>query len=118
MKTFEPTQMQCAQGDVLFTRIPELPKGAAFKEAKREGGLLVVAHSETGHHHGFYEPSAKLFEVPNDPFTCYLQLGGDCQLTHLRPHDTHEAILFGGGGFFEVRRQREYTPEGYRMVMD
>ncbi len=117
MKRFDLHQSQCAQGDVLFTRIAELPN-AELREVKREAGLLVVAHSETGHHHGFAEPSAKLFEVPNDPFTCYLQLTGDSVLTHLRPHDTHEAILFGGGGIFEVRRQREYTPSGFRMVQD
>lgn len=117
MITFTKDQKQCAQGDVLFTRVDRIPEG--LKEVAREhSGLLVVAHSETQHHHGFYEPSAKLFEVPGDPFTCYLQLAGDCQLQHLRPHDTHEAILFGGGGFFEVRRQREYQPSGFRMVQD
>lgn len=115
MKKFDEKTRQVAQGDVLFTRVSELPSG--LNEVKRAGGLLVVAHSETGHHHGFSSVDARMFEVPNDPFTCYLQLSGPCELQHLRPHDTHEPILFGAG-VFQVRRQREYTPEGYRMVID
>lgn len=115
MKVFSESMKQAAQGDVLFTRVDAMPGG--LTEAKREGGLLVVAHSETGHHHGFASKDARLFEVPNDPFTCYLQLSDSCELQHFRPHDTHESILFGAGVYL-VRRQREYTPEGYRMVCD
>lgn len=115
MKKFDENMRQVAQGDVLFTRVSELPSG--LKETTREGVLLVVAHSETGHHHGFSSVDARLFESPSDPFTCYLQLSAPCELTHFRPHDTHEPILFGAG-IFQVRRQREYTPEGYRMVAD
>lgn len=111
MQTFKT---QASQGDVLFTRVPKIPKGAKCVE---KPGPVIVAHSETGHHHVFTSPEVKLFEVPNDPFTCYLQLAGPAELTHLRPHDTHEAIMFGAG-CFEVRRQREYTPEGFRMVQD
>lgn len=116
MKMFSKDTRQVAQGDVTFTRVDALPKGV--KEAKRGPGPLVVAHSETQHHHQFTSPEVKLFEVPGDPFTCYLQLGSDAELTHLRPDHQHEAIMFGAG-LVQVRRQRERTPEGYeRMVLD
>lgn len=114
MKLFEETMKQVTQGDVLFTRINKLPKG--LKEQERKGPV-IVAHSETGHHHQFASPEAKLLEVPNDPFTCYLQLSAPCELQHMRPHDTHESIMFGAG-LFEVRRQREYVPGGFRRVED
>ena len=38
-------------------------------------------------------------------------------LRHLRDHDTHKTIAIPAG-VFEVRRQREHTPEGWRRVED
>ena len=38
-------------------------------------------------------------------------------LEHLRSFDTHETIKLPVGTF-EIRRQREYTPEGWRRVED
>lgn len=115
MKTIENI---AAQGDVLFRRIDSLPADAV--EQKRKG-RLVVAHSETGHHHAVDDPAVKLFErATRDPMVCYLQIAGEyADVVHHRPHDTHETLrLLGKGAIFEVRRQREYTPEGWRRVED
>lgn len=115
MKTIEKL---AAQGDVLFRRIDSLPADAV--EQKRKG-RLVVAHSETGHHHAVDDPAVKLFErATRDPMVCYLQIAGEyADVVHHRPHDTHETLrLLGKGAIFEVRRQREYTPEGWRRVED
>jgi len=109
-----------AQGDVLFRRIDSLP--ADVVEQRRKG-RLVVAHSETGHHHAVDDPAVKLFEkATRDPMVCYLQIAGEavhCDVVHHRPHDTHETLrLLGAGTTWEVRRQREYTPQGWRRVED
>lgn len=104
-----------AQGDVLFRRIAALPEGAKPIDEK---GRIVVAHSETGHHHAIDDTGVVRFEM-NDPLVCYLQLAADhCDVVHHRPFDTHETIRLSGAGVFEVRRQREYTPEGWRRVED
>lgn len=110
-----------AQGDVLFRRVPALPTTAKPVE-RRKGAPIVVAHSETGHHHVVRDPAARFFTT-DDPFVCFLSL--ECpsvDVEHLRPHDTHETVrLLGepsGPSHFEVRRQREHTPEGWRMVQD
>lgn len=111
---------QCgAQGDVLFRRVASVPKDAAEQKSK---GPVVVAHSETGHHHTIERAEAKLFTTA-DPFVCFLRLEGPfADVVHQRPHDTHETLrLMGdesGGACFEVRRQREHAPEGWRMVQD
>lgn len=110
----------CAQGDVLFRRIKSLPDGVV---EQKSDGAIVVAHSETGHHHAVGEGEAKLFEkLERDPMVCYLQIAGEyADVVHHRPHDTHETIrLLGGllGDVWEVRRQREWTPEGLRRVED
>lgn len=109
-----------AQGDVLFLRIKSLPKDAV---EQKSDGLIVVAHSETGHHHALEPGEAKLFEkLERDPMVCYLQIAGEyADVVHHRPHDTHETVrLLGGalGNLWEVRRQREWTPEGLRRVED
>lgn len=108
-----------AQGDVLFRRVAALPEGAKQIERK---GALVVAHSETGHNHVINTSGVAFFET-SDPFVGFLRLEGPCaEVEHMRPHDTHETLrLIGepkGPAFFEVRRQREHAPEGYRMVAD
>ena len=113
---------RAAQGDVLFRRVKAVPD-TAVKVART--GPLVVAHSETGHHHVIESDAVTMFEVPGNPLVAYLQLEGpDCgagiDVIHRRPWDTHETLRLLGkpGDVFEVRRQREWTPEGWQRVAD
>lgn len=109
-----------AQGDVLFRRVKAIPAG--FAEKKREGAL-IVSHSETGHHHSIHDNDVRCFEpvAPSDGLVCYLQMDGtQFDVVHHRNYDTHETIRLLGvpGDIWEVRRQREHTPEGWRRVQD
>ena len=64
-----------AQGDVLFRIIDKLP--ADVIETKRDKGPLVVAHSETGHHHSIETQGVRLYEkATRDPLICYLAIEG------------------------------------------
>jgi len=111
MKTFD---IQAAQGDLLLRRIESIPEAAERVEAKDD--RHVVAHSETGHHHTV--PSdAELWREPSNPMICYLRCEEPVVLEHHRPFDTHAPIQIPVGTF-ELRRQREYTPEGWRRVED
>jgi hypothetical protein len=118
MKTFQEV---CAQGDVLIRRVSALPDGV-LRAVAEKGGRIVVTHSETGHDHvmvldrAMDGPSVEMFESDN-PLVAWLQVHRPTALEHLRPHDTHEPIMFEPG-VYEVRRQREYTPEGFRRVED
>lgn len=117
MKTF---QNQCAQGDLLIRRIEKLPD--SVKPMASEKGVFVVAHSETGHNHVIAErPNVKVYTT-GDPMISYLEVieatdAMETLLEHLRGHDTHETISIPSG-VYEIRRQREYTPEGWRRVED
>lgn len=116
MKTFDTT---AAQGDVYFTRIAALPPGV--RPTQSEHGQVVVTHSETGHNHVMVldreaTPAVVMYSG-DDPLIAWLEVNRPTALEHLRPHDTHEPILFAPG-IYEVRRQREYTPEGFRRVED
>lgn len=108
---------QCAQGDIFIRRIGSIPKEAVPQEAK--GAYVVVTHSETGHDHVFSKLSGvRMFEAPNNPLLGYLSVPeAGATLEHLRPWDTHQSILFQPG-HYEVRRQREWSPEGWRRVAD
>lgn len=117
MKTFAN---QAAQGDLLIRRIDAIPANA--KEVSAENKQYVVAHSETGHNHVIAErPNVKLLTT-GDPMISYLQVieatdATETLLEHLRTYDTHETISIPVGTY-EIRRQREYTPEGWRRVED
>ena len=130
MKTFNN---QAAQGDMLIRSIDKLPSNV--KEAQEENGNYVLAHSETGHNHVVKKQHGiSFYQNDNDPFIAYLVIDTDkikenVELKHLRDHDTHETIsFFTGDNFskikdkgkkiFEIRRQREYTPEGFRRAQD
>jgi hypothetical protein len=105
-----------AQGDVFFVRVNEIPD--SVKPVPPKNGFHVVAHSETGHHHQIAaDGRVELLADAEDPFTCYLRVDGFAEVVHARPFDTHEPFRLGGG-LWMVRRQREYTPEGFRRVED
>jgi len=108
-----------AQGDVLFRRVDKIPAGYERQETK---GDIVVAHSETGHHHTVPGANVALFCKAGDPLVSYLQMGDvtGLEVRHHRPNDTHDSFMLKGksGTVWEIRRQREHTPEGWRRVAD
>ena len=111
-----------AQGDLLIRRIADDAIPAGAEEVAPTGGRHVVAHSETGHHHYLDATGVTLLRVPGDPMVAYLVIASDAEheyarLEHARPWDTHETIAIPPGTY-ELRRQREYTPEGWRRVED
>ena len=113
MKTV--TERPSFQGDLCIRRIGAIPTNAMAQVG--EDGHLILAHSETGHHHIVLERSAQMFIDQTNAFIAYLNVAEPCVLEHLRSFDTHEPYALEPG-FYEVRRQREYTPEGWRRAAD
>lgn len=107
---------QAAQGDVLFEKIDRLPEG--LKPATPDGQYHIVTHSETGHSHVVLERHAQLLIDETNQFIAYIKANDNCEIKHLRDHDTHESIALNKGDIVRVRRQREYTPEGFRKAQD
>lgn len=117
MKTFEKC---AAQGDVMFIRVDSLPDGLA-EQAPNEKSELVVTHSETGHSHVMLldreeEPAVQMFNGDN-PLISWLKVNRPTSLDHKRDHHQHESIMFQPG-MYEIRRQQEQRPEGWRQVAD
>jgi hypothetical protein len=91
------------QGDILFTRIEELPEGLTERKSR------VIAEGEaTGHHHRLLD--GRLLEGTQGLF---LAIVVATQVVH----QEHGPILLEPG-YYRVTRQREYTPEAIRTVMD
>lgn len=117
MKIISKDIKQFRQGDCLITRIDNLP-GNLTKVAP-EKGKFIVAHSETGHHHVLDAiPGVEVLNSP-DPLVSYMTVIETVETTleHLRSFDTHEGYLIPGGTY-EIRRQRERSPEGWVRVND
>lgn len=112
MKTFKN---MAAQGDMLLIKRDKLPEGLELD--KPEGNYFVVAHSETGHNHVIDRNKAQLLIDKTNAFIAYLNVLEPTEIEHLRSHDTHESIHVDKG-IYEIRRQREYIPEGYRRAQD
>ncbi len=103
-----------AQGDVLFRRIQVIP-GEALENTAKDAN--VVAHSETGHNHVVETPNTQFFST-DDPMVSYMRVKGEyADVVHHRMWDTHGTLRLLKGDW-EIRRQREWTPEGLRRVED
>lgn len=105
------------QGDVMFKRVAELPRGMAT--AKRENG--TVAYGEvTGHSHRLADlETAQVLKCGEGLFVTVseagLSLSGDPGATFI--HEEHGPIHLPPGNY-QVQIQREYSPEAIRNVLD
>ncbi len=102
------------QGDLMIVPCDNIPVGAS--EVRPVNGQVIVAHSETGHHHTVSACAAKVFAV--SAMLQYLRVtAAHVDLLHQRSYDQHEALRLPKGDY-EMLRQREGSPEGWRRVMD
>lgn len=101
--------MHYRQGDVLVIRKP-IP--AAAKPGKRDKGRIVLAYGEvTGHAHAITSKTVEILEHEGTRYIRVPRRGAD--LTH----EEHGTIKLAPGEY-EVRIQREYTPQAIVNVRD
>lgn len=122
-----------AQGEVLIWMKKYAPKaileGMAklknFNEMSLEKGMMIMGHSETGHHH-ILEPVSKkvtiskaaqaLVDAANDTFID-LKIFQECALVHKREADNHKAVILPPGDYIRGIRE-EQTVQGWVRVRD
>src|ERR1043165_242075 len=107
-------QQMYRQGDVLFVAIPKLPKG---KSKKRADG--AVAYGEvTGHKHALADlDTAEVLEIGEGLFVRVTENGISIKGEATFVHEEHGPITLPAGNY-EVRIQREYSPDEIRSVID
>lgn len=100
------------QGDVLIIAVAKKDMPAALKPGTREKGRIILAHGEaTGHAHAISDPEVDVL-VGNDG-RVFLRVPAGTEVRH----EEHSPVALPAGNF-EVRRQREYSPEAIRNVAD
>lgn len=122
-----------AQGEVLIWMKKFAPKSVLARLAslknvtdmKLENNILILGHSETGHHH-VLEPVNKkssiskaaqaLIDTANDTLI-ELKLSEPCQIIHLRGFDTHKEVILPAGEYIRGIRE-EQTVQGWTRVSD
>ncbi len=103
---------QYRQGDVLLCCVDRIPSGA--KSVPIDGDRVVVAEGElTGHAHAFTAMSVRMFRQEGTSRSFLIIGKGGAWLCH----QEHNPIQVPEG-HYELRRQREYTPEAPRLVRD
>mgnify|MGYP001580266272 CR=1 FL=1 len=101
---------QYRQGDVFLEQVEVLPDGAV--DVAPENGRLVLAHGEaTGHAHTLAMSDGAYYAKGAERFLRIVR-----EEAFLR-HEEHAPIGVPPG-LYRVRRQREYTPEEIRTVLD
>lgn len=116
VKRFEK---MAAQGDILFKKIDKLPKDA-IEQKPCNAMEYVLSHNKAGHKHIVRAtPDVQFFNHANDNMKAYLVVNKEesAIAEHTRQFDTHDPIMFPVG-IFEIRRQREAAPEGWRVALD
>ncbi len=118
MKTFSKV---AAQGEVNIRRIDALPEG--LTPVGPEKGLLIVGHSESGHHHGFRAGAGvavmeRTADVPQGMKILYAILENPTAMIQ-DAASPHEPMMLDAG-VYEIRIAREYDPfaEQARQVAD
>ncbi|CAB4140900.1 hypothetical protein UFOVP399_11 [uncultured Caudovirales phage] len=122
MKTEKTFNEIAAQGELTIFRIAALPEG--IEPMAVTEGRFIVGHSETGHHHVIdAAPDVEVFVRKDDPLTMYLRILSEdvhekkVKLRHERGHDTHAPLTFAPG-IYQINVSQEYSPEGWRRVID
>jgi hypothetical protein len=107
------------QGECLFIQVDEFEDdNKDYNNVEPENGQLIIAHSESGHHHVIDRPKqADLLINKTNQFIGRLVVNDDCEVKHLRSFHTHETLKLPKGKYV-LRYRREYTPEGLRRVQD
>jgi hypothetical protein len=120
-KTFKN---MAAQGDFIIMRVKDFPEMKKLEKIESVNNRFVVAHSETGHDHvmvldrpddvvAYKERDVKDVDL----YQMFFDVKEPTQIEHLRSFDTHDALTVSPGRYM-IRRQREYTPEGFRKAAD
>ena len=98
----------CRQGDLLFKAVKVIPKGGK----KRVSGYILEGEV-TGHIHRVAElEAAEVLEVGEELFLSVTADGGVSIV-----HEDHKTLELPPGNY-EIVRQREYSPEEIRNVVD
>ena len=119
------------QGEAAFYPVEWLEENnllehASFKlknvvSVKPENGKLIIAHSETGHHHCIdltKNKEVQLLIDSTNELIGLLKVGKTpAELEHLRSDHTHDTFRISEGDYI-IKYHTQPTPKGWERVID
>jgi len=102
---------QYRQGDVFLERVSSPPANVGDEIKPKEDRVILAEGEATGHHHSVPSSAARMFAVAGG-----MMLLKVVQETILS-HQEHAPITLPPGDYL-VRRQQEWSPIGWRTVLD
>jgi len=104
------------QGDLRIVRCKRIPD-----KFQTQTDDVIVAHSETGHHHVVDLNEVDVFHHPENERKKYIRLKGEsANVIHMRDHRTHKTQRVVGkpGDVFKLIRQVDFWKEQQRIRAD
>lgn len=101
---------RAAQGELGIFRLPAAYKLPVLRKpmtptSSNGRKVLIIGHSETGHHHVMDPEKTTVYELPEQ--SKMLVVRETDVLTHLREHDTHTPLVFEPGKYM-VKTLKEF----------
>ena len=96
------------QGDILFVPVEAIPE-----DAKEQKDGIIARGEFTGHAHAV-RPSAQVAMMVAANIAYINAMVEEAKIDH----QEHNTISLPAGNFYASKRQRVYTPDGWRMVAD
>lgn len=109
---------QIRHGENILFPINEIPEQATLVGESKE---MVVAHSETGHHHVAELPTAtkehiKMYEFEGKT---YLDIPVEAKVKHVKEHEAHKTLPLKAGKYIKlVDMEFDYGLKVSRKVID
>lgn len=92
-------------GEVMLVPVSAVPEGLK----RRDANSVIVAHSETGHHHVLECPKPMAIYSDDEENQFFVQLFASGKLVHKKEHDFHKTLK-ADSVIYEVHRKNEYNP--------
>lgn len=110
------------QGDVLLVRIGELPDGTSPTKRDEHGRIVLAYGEHSGHAHALRDPHVMSYRASDSGEVDYIEVGGSGPATLSHEYVSgqmadHLPITLAPG-VYKVVRQREYSPEAIKRVVD
>lgn len=103
-------------GELFILPVDKVPEG---KTSKHE--TLILAHSETGHHHVLESPSKVQFTLTEigESVERYLTLEREAELVHKKTFDIHETRILTPGNYrVFIKKEYDVRQQAMRRVFD
>lgn len=98
------------QGDILFKQVKKIPE-----DGKVRASGHILEGEATGHIHRVAEPQLAEWEVLDCGTRLFMSVSAEGGVSIV--HEDHDTLVLPAGNY-EIVRQREYSPEAIRNVMD